>query len=179
MNSCRLSFRLLSVAIASVVLSVLCSGPPSSASSVKTAPKGPGASPIAGRAAAAAPCNTYKSAVAGYGGWATSTSNCSFASATSSASSPAKWGYSWSLPPYSNARICVEGLGQTNDPTTNKTVAKWYSLGCGISGSGKVPWHGPKYTLKGKTYYYGVAATPKVRAKVQAGFMGAAYDWKG
>lgn len=124
-------------------------------------------------------CGNWKGAVAGYGKWLTSTSECSVFGATSTPAKPAKWGYSWSTAAGSNGRICVEGLGYVYSKKAKETVAKWYSLGCGTSGGGTVPWRGKPHKVNGKTYYYGVAATPKVRAKVQLGFLGGAYRWKG
>lgn len=124
-------------------------------------------------------CGNWKGAVAGYTGWATSKSDCSVFGSSSTPAKPYQWGYTWQIPPYSNGRICVQGLGYKWSATKKKTVSTWVSLGCGTSGGGKVPWYGPKRTLNGKTYYLGVAATPKVRAKVQLGFLGGAYSWKG
>lgn len=124
-------------------------------------------------------CGNWKGAVAGYGRWLTSKSECSVFGHTSTPANPAKLGYSWQIPPYSNGRICVQGLGYIWSSTQQKTIAKWYSLGCGTSGGGTVPWRGKPFKINGKTYYTGVAATPKVRAKVQPGFLGGAYSWKG
>ncbi|MFJ9315672.1 hypothetical protein ACIRN4_15895 [Pimelobacter simplex] len=125
-------------------------------------------------------CDKWRSAVAGLTKWAKSKSKstCSYMSAQSPVSKPAFKGFAWSIPPGSNGRICVQARGYGWDNKAKKTTVKWYSLGCGTSGSGKVPWHSARITYKGKAYYGGAAAMPEVRAKVQPGFLGAAYAWR-
>ncbi|KRC49000.1 MULTISPECIES: hypothetical protein [unclassified Nocardioides] len=167
----RLAVVAISLSIAG--LAALPQAPSKAATSTATVvvPDGP--------VAARGICGNWKGAVAGYTGWATSKSECNVFGSSSTPAKPYQWGYTWQIPPYSNGRICVQGLGYKWSATKKKTVSTWVSLGCGTSGGGKVPWYGPKRTLNGKTYYLGVAATPKVRAKVQLGFLGGAYSWKG
>lgn len=72
--------------------------------------------------------------------------------------------YSWQIQAGSNGRVCVQG--QWNRDTTGRTWdTGWAPLGCGESGGGRLHW-GP------------FLGNPKVRAKVQDGFLGNAYAWK-
>lgn len=123
-------------------------------------------------------CDGWQSAVAGVTGWATSRDKCPFTGRVSTPANPEKAKYTWTIPPGSNGRICVEGQGWYWNAAKKKSVAKWVSLGCGTSGGGTVNWVGSRYVLKGKAYYNSTMGYPKVRAKVQPGFLGAAYAWK-
>lgn len=105
----------------------------------------------------------WQGAVAGYSDWAVSNGNCSFTSNTFRY-------YEWTIPPGSNGRICVQARGWKYDSTQKKNVVVWTGLGCGTSGGANVPWcKGAPNPCIGMT---------KVRAKVQPGFLGAAYNWR-
>lgn len=128
--------------------------------------------------AARGTCDGWQSAVAGLTTWATSRDKCPFTGRVSTPAKPEFAKYTWTIPPGSNGRICVEGQGWYWNAKKKKSVAKWVSLGCGTSGGGTVRWVGGRYVLKGKVYYHSLMGYPKVRAKVQPGFLGAAYAWK-
>ena len=134
--------------------------------------------PVGAASLAQKGCDQWRSAVAGYTKWAKSKSSCSYVGPKSTPAKPAKKGFAWSIPPGSNGRICVQAKGYSWDKKAKKTVAKWYSMGCGTSGSGSVPWTGWLVTYQGKSSYLAGTAMPEVRAKVQPGFLGGAYAWR-
>jgi hypothetical protein len=113
-----------------------------------------------GPVARAAGCGDWTGAVAGWGRWLKSKSDCAVFG------SPGwRVGYAWATQPGTNTRICVQALGYVKRKTGPGRRAKWFSMGCGTSGSGTVPW--------GNT-----AAVPTVRAKTQLGFLGGLYRWR-
>lgn len=72
-----------------------------------------------------------------------------------------KQGYSWNVQESTNQYACVEGWGFD----AKHTKGTWFSLGCGTSGKGSVPWGN-------------VAANPKVRAKSMGGSIAVIVDWR-
>lgn len=117
-------------------------------------------------------CSTWHGAVAGYTGWATSKSDCGFITSTSPKATQYKT-YSWAIQAGSNGRICVQAQGHTWSKAKKKMVTRWYKAGCGDHGLVVVPWHAKPY----KKGYVGLAGMPKVRAKLQPGFLGGGYKW--
>jgi hypothetical protein len=103
-------------------------------------------------------CQDWRGAVAGITGWAKSTSDCALFGNNST-----RVGYSWAVQAGSNALICVQGLGFVT-PASGPKKRKWYSMGCGSSGSGTAPWGN-------------AAAYPEVRARIQWGVIGL-YRWR-
>ncbi|KAA9159658.1 hypothetical protein FPZ12_020040 [Amycolatopsis acidicola] len=71
-----------------------------------------------------------------------------------------KQGYSWRVQEGTNQYACVEGWGFDS----KHTKGKWFSLGCGTSNKGTVPWGN-------------VAANPQVRAKSMGGSIAVIIDW--
>jgi hypothetical protein len=142
------------------VLLVASSGPATATQakdSLRTSSSASSASAASAAQTASRAIDCWTDAVAGYS-WTISYSNC-----TVFGSAGTKMSYTWQLPPYSNGRVCVEGVGY---PLKNGArYEKWYSIGCGTGGfANGIPW-GP------------AAGTPRVRAKVQPGFFGGAYTW--
>ncbi|AIG75339.1 Conserved putative secreted protein [Amycolatopsis japonica] len=119
-------------------------------------------------------CGGWRGGLAGYGRWKEDKAGCGWISLDSK-KNPQHRRYKWQLPPGSNSRVCVQAQGHYWSTKKKKSVATWTTAGCGTSGTVLVRWSGPPKKGGG---YYGLAATPKVRAKVQPGFGGAAYSWK-
>jgi hypothetical protein len=72
-----------------------------------------------------------------------------------------KQGYSWNVQESTNQYACVEGWGFDK----KHPKGGWFSLGCGTSGKGSLPWGN-------------VAANPKVRAKSMGGSIAVIVDWR-
>lgn len=117
-------------------------------------------------------CPSSHDAVAGYTGYATSTASCAWITSQSSKNAQHRR-YTWWIPEGSNAKICVQAQGHTWSPSAKKNVSRWYSAGCGSGGTVSVPWH----AQPAGSGYYGIAAKPRVRAKVEPGTPGSAYSW--
>ncbi|MER7858736.1 hypothetical protein ABTX61_06515 [Amycolatopsis japonica] len=118
-------------------------------------------------------CGGWRGATAGYSGWKVSTSDCAWISPASK-KNPQHRRYKWAAQAGSNTRICVQVQGHYWSTKKKKSVATWTTAGCGTSGTVVVRWSGPPKKGGG---YLGLAATPKVRAKVQPGFLGVGYKW--
>ncbi|MGK4597819.1 hypothetical protein [Amycolatopsis sp. w19] len=121
-----------------------------------------------------AACGGWRGDFAGYGKWRVSKSDCAWISLDSK-KNPQHRRYKWQIPPGSNTRVCVHAQGHYYSTSKKKMVTKWTTAGCGTSGTVVVRWSGIPKKNGG---YYGHAGYPKVRAKVQPGFGGAAYSWK-
>lgn len=122
----------------------------------------------------AAGCGDWQRAVAGFGKWAVSKYTCGYISPDSK-KNPQHRRYTWKIPAGSNGRVCVQAEGHYWSTKKKKSVSTWKTAGCGTGGTVVVRWSGPPKKGGG---YLGLAATPRVRAKVQPGFGGAAYVWK-
>ncbi|MFI9454668.1 hypothetical protein [Amycolatopsis sp. NPDC052450] len=122
----------------------------------------------------AADCGDWRRALAGYGKWKVSKANCGYISGDSK-KNPQHRRYTWKIPAGSNGRVCVQAEGHYWSTKKKKSVATWTTAGCGTGGTVVVRWSGPPKKGGG---YLGLAGTPRVRAKVQPGFGGAAYSWK-
>jgi hypothetical protein len=116
----------------------------------------------------------WRGATAGLGRWAVSKSDCAWISLDSK-KNPQHRRYNWEVQPGTETRICVQVQGHYYNRTKKKMVATWTTAGCGTSGTALVRWSGIPKKNGG---YYGHASYPKVRAKVQPGFLGGAYKWK-
>lgn len=115
----------------------------------------------------------WRGAVAGFGKWATSKSNCAWISLDSK-QKPQHRRYKWAVQAGTNSRVCVQAQGHLYDRTKRKMISYWRSAGCGASGTVVVRWSGIPKPNGG---YHGHSAYPKVRAKSQPGFGGGLYRW--
>lgn len=121
-----------------------------------------------------AACGDWRRALAGYGKWSVSKYGCGYISPDSK-KNPQHRRYTWKIPAGSNGRVCVQAEGHYWSTKKKKSVSTWTTAGCGTGGTVVVRWSGPPKKGGG---YLGLASTPRVRAKVQPGFGGAAYSWK-
>ncbi|MFJ8912956.1 hypothetical protein [Amycolatopsis sp. NPDC102389] len=121
-----------------------------------------------------AACGGWRGDIAGRGKWAVDKSDCAWITLDSK-KNPQHRRYKWQIPPGSNSRVCVQAQGHYYSTAKKKMVAKWTTAGCGTSGTVLVRWSGIPKKNGG---YYGHSGYPKVRAKVQLGFLGGAYSWK-
>ncbi|MFD5247908.1 hypothetical protein ACFWIW_25445 [Amycolatopsis sp. NPDC058340] len=124
--------------------------------------------------AGTADCGDWRRALAGYGKWSVSKASCGYISPDSK-KNPQHRRYTWKIPAGSNGRVCVQAEGHYWSTKKKKSVSTWTTAGCGTGGTVVVRWSGPPKKGGG---YLGLASTPRVRAKVQPGFGGAAYSWK-
>ena len=134
----------------------------------------PAAAQVGSARAAASDCGGWHTAWAAYNKYATSKSDCAYES--SSAKKDQRKGYKWSVQAGSNSWICVQAQGHTWSTKKHKTISKWYSAGCGTSGTVTVPWHAQPRKGGG---YQGIIAYPKVKAMIMPGTLGGLYMWRG
>lgn len=115
------------------------------------------------RVAARGDCFDWQRAVAGVGTWWESRAQCP-------RSDDDTIHYAWESDPLHDTRICVQGKGVRWSYRKDRFIRRWFSLGCGTSGGGEVPWRGPNGA--------DVLGYPKVRAQVQLGFLPGGYAWR-
>ena len=119
-------------------------------------------------------CGGWHSAYAAFNKYATSKSDCAYES--SGAKKDQRKAYKFAVEAGTNSWVCVQAQGHTWSKKKHKTISKWYTAGCGSSGSVTVPWHAQPKKGGG---YQGIIAYPKVKAMMMPGTLGGFYMWQG